>query len=92
MQMRDICCAQRRREIRARLSSDDFLREVFEVVGRNEAVNRDICFSGMEYSEKIVPRLRECCRQAQAEMLSNSRVKKSPNLGAAFKPSPVACC
>ena len=40
------CSTRRRREIRAKLSSDDFLREVFEVVRKNEGANRDICFSG----------------------------------------------
>ena len=35
----------RRREIRAKLSEDDFLREIFEVVKESDNRNRDICFS-----------------------------------------------
>ncbi len=35
----------RRREIRAKLSEDDFLREIFDVVKEADNKNRDICFS-----------------------------------------------
>ena len=31
-----------------------------------------------------LPMLRECCRQSQAEVVSKSRNKNSPNLGTAF--------
>ena len=33
--------------------------------------------------------MRECCRQSQAEEVSKSMSKDSPNLGTAFKPTPV---
>ena len=46
-------------------------------------VTRDVhVCTGLNH--KVVSRLCECCRQGQAEVLSNSSNKKSPNLGTAF--------
>ena len=40
--------------------------------------------------KKVVPRLRECCRQGWAEVVSTcSNQQNSPNLGTAFYPIPV---